>query len=115
MDIFSIKQLRIETLLGVHPFEQKVPQTISVDLEFKTDITQAAKTQDLKDAVDYSQVAAQLTQFITNRSFILIEALAEQAAQFLKQEFHLPWIKLKISKIGCIPNAKEVSLEIIRE
>lgn len=114
MDIFKITQLKARTFLGTYPFEQKVKQQIILDLEYSANITPASQSNALNDTVDYSLLASQLTQFIEQRSFILMEALAEQAAQFLKQEFQLTWLKLTISKIGCLANAKEVSLCITR-
>lgn len=114
MDTFKINQLKVQTFLGTYPFEQKVKQPVVLDLEYTLDTRPAAKTNALNDTVDYSRLAAQLTQFIEQQAFVLIENMAEQITQFLKQEFALSQVKLKITKIGCLPNAKEVSLEVVR-
>ncbi|MBI5447228.1 MAG: dihydroneopterin aldolase [Gammaproteobacteria bacterium] len=115
MGLLKISQLKASTLLGVLPFEQRLKQTVIVDLEFKINVAQAAKQDSFHDTLDYSAVAEQLVHFLETHSFALIETLAEQAAEFLRHTFQLSWLKLKISKIGCLPCAKEVSLEIIRE
>ena len=114
MDTFKITQLKLETTLGLYPFEKKIKQTILIDLEFTLDIKKAAASNSLDDTIDYSRLACELTTFIETRSFLLLESLAEQVVAFLKNNFDLKNLKLKISKIGCISNAKEVTLEITR-
>src|SRR3990167_10847510 len=99
MNTLKITQLTADTFLGILPFEQKVKQTVMLDLEFELDIDQVVKTQTLEDTVDYSTVANALTQFIESHRFNLIEVMAAQISEFLKKEFKLKKFTLTIYKI----------------
>ncbi len=112
MATLKISQLKVDTFLGVFPFEQQVKQTVLIDLSFTIDIDKAAASNALHDTVDYSALAAALTAFVESRAFLLIESMAAQIKTFLQQEFKLEQLTLKITKTGCLPNAKEVCLEM---
>lgn len=114
MDTLKINQLKIDTFLGIYSFEEKIKQSILLDLSFSVNIQRAASTLSIDDTHDYSLIAHELTQFISEGRFPLLEVLAEQSATWLKNKFKLENLTLKITKIGCIPNAKEVSIEINR-
>ena len=49
MDIVYIRDLRIETIIGIYDWEREVKQTVSLDLEMAHDIRKAAET----DAIEY--------------------------------------------------------------
>lgn len=115
MDILAINHLTAETFIGVYEWEKKLKQTIRLDLEFSVNAAHIAQNDDLQDAVDYAALAKQTTEFIESNSFQLIETLASRVADFLINTFHLSWIRLKVIKMGAIPNAKDVSICIERK
>ena len=43
MDIVYIRDLRIETIIGIYDWEREVKQTVSLDLEMAHDIRRAQK------------------------------------------------------------------------
>ena len=47
MDIVYIRDLRIETIIGIYDWEREVKQTVSLDLEMAHDIRRAAETDDI--------------------------------------------------------------------
>ena len=47
MDIVFIKELCIETIIGIYDWERKIKQVVCVDLEIGTDISKASKTEDI--------------------------------------------------------------------
>ena len=42
MDIVFIRELQIETVIGIYDWERKIRQVISVDLDMATDIKKAS-------------------------------------------------------------------------
>ena len=52
-DIIYIKDLRIETIIGIFDWERKVKQEVSIDMEFPL-IEKAAATDSAEDTTDYS-------------------------------------------------------------
>ena len=114
MDIIYLKDLRIDTVIGIYAWEQAITQKISLDIEVGIDINSAAASDDIADTLNYALLADSLNQFISAKSFRLLETLAYQTAEFLQQRFKISWLRLKINKLGAVPNAKEVGVIIER-
>ncbi len=111
-DIIYIKDLRIETIIGIFDWERKVKQ--SIDLEFPFDCKKAAATDSIEDTVDYKAIAKGVIKFVEESSFQLQETLAEGIATFIKDEYGVKSIKLRVSKPGALRGAKDVGLIIYR-
>lgn len=114
MDIVYIKQLEIETVIGVFDWERKIRQKVCIDLEMATDIRKAGETDNLDNALDYKAISKRLMEFVESSNFLLIEALAEHIATILLEEFDVPWLKLTLGKPGAISASKDVGVIIER-
>lgn len=114
MDIVYIRDLRIDTIIGIFEWERKVRQTISIDLEMATDIRRAAETDDIQYALNYKDVSKRLIALIEGSEFELVETMAETAAKIVREEFNVPWLKMRLSKPGAIRGARDVGLIIER-
>lgn len=113
-DIVYIKNLEIDTIIGIHDWERQSRQIVSVDLEMATDIRKAAKSEDILLTVDYSAVSVRLVDFVQSSEFLLIEAMAEKVAEIILHEFGISWLRLRIGKPGAIANATDVGVIIER-
>lgn len=114
MDIVFINDLRINTVIGIYEWERQVRQTISLDLEMSTDIRQAAQTDDIRYALNYHAVAKRLIGFLEGSEFLLVETMAEQICQMVRDEFGVAWVKLCLRKPGAVREASAVGLIIER-
>jgi 7,8-dihydroneopterin aldolase/epimerase/oxygenase len=114
MDIVYIRDLRIDTIIGIYDWERQVKQTVSLDLEMATDIRQAAATDNIEFALNYKAVSKRLIAYVENRNALLVETLAEEIAQTILKEFNVPWLRLRVSKPGAIRGARDVGLVIER-
>lgn len=114
MDIVYIRDLRVEAIIGIFDWEREVRQVISLDLEMATDIGPAAKSDDIKDALDYKAVAKRLIAIIENSNYLLVERLAEEVTRIVIDEFKVPWVKLRLSKPGALRGSEDVGLIIER-
>ncbi len=114
MDIVYIRDLRIDTIIGIYDWEREVRQTVSIDLEMASDIRKAAETDDIQYALNYKAVSKRLIAYVENRNALLVEALAEEIAQVIRTEFDVPWLRLRLSKPGAIRGARDVGLIIER-
>ena len=81
MDIVFIKELCIETVIGIYDWERKIKQFVCIDLELGTDISNASNSDVIDDTVDYKAVSKTLKTFIGDSEFQLIEALAEESTE----------------------------------
>ncbi|WIO74937.1 dihydroneopterin aldolase [Porticoccaceae bacterium LTM1] len=114
MDIVYIRDLRIDTIIGIYDWEREVRQTVSLDLEMASDIRKAAATDDIQYALNYKAVSKRLIAFVEGSEFLLVETMAEQIANIVMTEFDVPWLKLRLSKPGAVRGARDVGLIIER-
>jgi dihydroneopterin aldolase len=97
-DTVSIRDLRVPAVIGVHDWEREIEQTLIVSVEMEADVRQAAASDDLADALDYSAVAETITAVVREGRFRLIETAAERVAERLLADFGLSWLRLELRK-----------------
>lgn len=114
MDIVFIRELRVDTVIGIYNWERRVRQTVVLDLEMATNNQAAAATDRIEDALDYAAISRRLLSFIEDSEFQLIETLAEQVASIVLNEFSVPWLRLRLCKPGAVPEARDVGVLIER-
>ena len=114
MDIVYIKELEVETVIGIFDWERKIKQIVSLDLEMRCDVRAAAKTDHIDQAVDYKAIAKRLIAFIETSEFQLIETMAERIAEIILNEFKVEWLRLRLSKPGAVRGSKDVGVIIER-
>lgn len=113
-DKIFIEGLKIPCVIGIFDWERRTRQTILIDLDLTTDIRKAAKSDHIKDAVDYMSIAKFILAYVRQSRFYLIETLAERLAASLLKQFQLQEIRLRVSKPGALRHSKNVGIEILR-
>jgi dihydroneopterin aldolase len=114
MDRVFLHGLEIETYIGIYDWEQERKQKVIIDLDMASDVARAAKTERIEDALDYKAVAKRLVSFVSGRRFQLVETMAEAIATILRDEFRIPWVRVKVNKRGAITGAGDVGVIIER-
>jgi dihydroneopterin aldolase len=114
MDIVFLRELRIETVIGIYDWERDIKQPVVLDLEMGTDVRRGAASDRIEDALDYKAVAKRLMQFVGESRFQLVETLAERCAEIILNEFAVPWVRLSVNKIGAVSGARDVGVLIER-
>lgn len=113
-DTIFLRDLRIETVVGIWEWERRIRQTVSIDLEMGADIRRAAETDRIEDTLNYKAVTKRLQEFVGASDFQLVETLAEKIAALVLDEFAVPWIKVRVNKPGAIRGATDVGVIIRR-
>jgi len=114
VDIIYISDLRIETVIGIFDWERKIKQTVVLDVEMAADCRKAAQSDNVEDTLNYKSVAKRLLEFVGNSEYQLVETLAERCAEIIMNEFHVPWVKLRVNKRGALRGARDVGVIIER-
>jgi dihydroneopterin aldolase len=114
MDIVYIRDLKIETVIGIYDWEREIKQTISLDLEMAHDIRRAAETDNIEDTLNYKAVAKRMIAFIGESEFLLVETMAEKCASIILTEFSVPWLRMRLSKPGAVRGSQDVGVIIER-
>jgi 7,8-dihydroneopterin aldolase/epimerase/oxygenase len=114
MDIVYIRELEIQTIIGIYDWERKQKQTVSLDLEMGADISLAAQSENIENTLDYKAVAKRIIEFIEGSEFFLVETMAEEIAQIVIKDFSVPWLRLRVGKPGAVTGSKDVGVIIER-
>lgn len=115
MDIIFLHDFKAKTLIGIYPWERKVPQTIRIDLEIALPTSCACQSDNIEDALDYALIIERINEILANQHFSLLEALAEHIAQTILKEFKSPWVKVSVAKLGIIRGVKKLGICIERK
>jgi dihydroneopterin aldolase len=114
MDKIFIRDLRVETVIGIYEWERRIRQTVVIDLELSADIRKAALSDAIEDTVSYKGVAKRVIEFVEQSEFQLIETLSERIAEIVLTEFGLQWVKLTLSKPRAVRGVRDVGVIIER-
>lgn len=115
MDTIFLRDLRVETLIGVYAWERRVPQTLQIDLEIALPDHHSGQSDDIRDTLDYADIVQRIHNTLGSRHFNLLEALAEHIAQLLLTDFGAPWIRISVAKLNAIRGSKLVGVSIERK
>jgi dihydroneopterin aldolase len=98
MEIF-IKELQINTIIGLLPSERKFPQRVVVDAIFTC--------KDLPMQVDYAKASKMVENILKKEEFDTVEAALLELERKLKGAFPLiTKLCLSLTKPDILPNAK---------
>ena len=114
MDIIFVRELRVETFIGVYEWEKRIPQTIQLDMEIALPDTAACQSDDIRDTLDYADVVRHIQGSLSEQRCNLLEALAEHVAQILIARFNVPWVKISVAKLSAIRDNRMVGVSIER-
>jgi dihydroneopterin aldolase len=114
MDTIFIKDLRVDTIIGVNEWERKTRQTVSIDLELACDCRKAAASDSIEDTLNYKLVSKRVAAFVEQSEFQLVETLAERIGGLLKEEFGCEWLRVRVNKRGALRAAVDVGVVIER-
>ena len=87
---------------GARPAEWEQAQEFKVDVELETDLSEAGRTDQLGDTVDYSQVRAIAKAIIEGQSVTLLETLAARIAD---RALALPRVKAVSVRVAKRPSS----------
>lgn len=114
MDTIFLRELKVDTLIGVYEWEKRIPQTLQIDLEIALPDSRACQTDDIMDALDYADIVRDIQRTLASRHFSLLETLAEHIAQILLTDFKSPWVKVSVAKLNAIRGSRMVGVCIER-
>lgn len=98
MDKIIAHGLRFKGCHGVLEIEQQTPQEFIIDLELELDLAPAGLNDDLELTVDYDQVFHKIRKIVENKSYKLIETLAENIARAVLENFPVNTVEVTVYK-----------------
>lgn len=101
---------------GVFDQEKRDGQIFVIDLTLGVDTRPAARSDDLRDAVDYGSLVDQVAAAVTGEPVDLIEKLADRVARVCLLDARVEWARVTVHKPDAPIAAKfsDVTLTITR-
>lgn len=113
-DSVFVRSLMVHAIIGIHPHERVTPQPVRISFDLDTDIGDAARTDDICQALDYARAADLVAALTREGQFRLVETLAERIAERLLTEFRCDRVRVEVEKPEALPNAAGVGVVIER-
>jgi dihydroneopterin aldolase len=114
MDFIFLREIKLEAKVGIYRRERVTSQPIELDLDIALPSDAVFRSGKVSDTIDYAVVVGRLREELAERRFGLVEELAEFVARLLIDEFHAPWVRVSVAKLGILKGVKHVGVTIER-
>ena len=94
----EIKNLSVNTFIGVSMKERKKKQLLKVSLNFKYSVSKNKELDNIKNLKDYSNITKFLKNYIEHNSCKTLEKLVSETVKTISKKFNLKNVKLTINK-----------------
>ena len=98
MDKIIIRDAQFNCNIGVSERERNIKQKIILDIEMFLDIRKTARTDNIENTVNYSEICLKIKKVLDIKKFKLIETLAENISSEILKDKKIKKIKLRVKK-----------------
>ncbi len=114
MDRIFINDLLIRGVIGISERERENPQDILVNIIIHTDISEAGKSDNVEDSVNYRTIAKKVLAHTETIKRYTVEALAEDIATLCLENPKVKSVMVRVEKPGAVRFSRSVGVEIDR-
>ena len=98
LDRLAVRGIEVFAHHGVFDFERREGQRFSVDLVLGMDTRPAARSDDLRDTVDYGTLVMSVKDAIETDPVDLVETLAQRIADICLKDGRVQWTEVTVHK-----------------
>lgn len=113
-DRIHIRDLALRCIVGIFPEERRAKQDVLINITLETDMRRAARTDDIRDAVDYKEIKRRIARWVESSSCRLIETLAGRIAEMCLESPGVRRVTVCVDKPGALRFARSVAVEVVR-
>jgi dihydroneopterin aldolase/D-erythro-7,8-dihydroneopterin triphosphate epimerase len=113
-DRIEIRDLLLRAIIGINPDERINRQDVLLNIELDADLRPAARSDDIRDAVNYRTIAKEVIDLVEGSQFQLVETLAEAVAALCLQDERVTRVRVSLQKPGALRFAASVGVTIER-
>lgn len=114
VDTLRVEGLSLPARIGVYPRERMRRQALGFSLAFEVSARTAARSDHLRDTVDYAAALDTITAVLARQHFQLIETVAECVAEALLARFACRAVTVRVHKPGVPQRGATASVEAHR-
>ena len=115
MDQVIISDLLARGIIGINDWERERPQEILINIVLFGDLSQAGKSDDLRDTINYRTVTKKVLAHAESARRFTVEALAADLARLCLDEPGVQKVRVRVEKPGAVRFAWSVGVEIERD
>ncbi|MBI5134638.1 dihydropteroate synthase, partial [Candidatus Uhrbacteria bacterium] len=115
-DTIFLRGLVTSCYIGISQQERTAPQDVSVDVEVSMDTRSAAKSVQLAQTIDYSNLRHTVMEVCASRPWTLVEELAQEIADRVLADTRIQAVTVRVGKpqVAGQWKSKDVGVEITR-
>ena len=102
LDRVMIKDLSVQGIIGINPEERVTKQEILVNATLWVDTLDAAKSDDIQDAVNYRTITKRMIAHIEDGEPMLVERLVQELADICLEDDRVHKVKMSVEKPGAL-------------
>ena len=114
MDQLYLRDVRLEAKVGIYKRERSTTQPIALDLDISLPTERVFASGKVADTIDYAVLVGRIRAELAERRFGLVEELAAFVATLVLDEFHAPWVRVSVAKLGILKDVRLVGVTIER-
>ena len=114
MDKIYIRDLTLRCIIGIYPQERRQKQDVIINIVLEGDFRKAARSDDIKDAINYKTIKNKVLGLVEKSEFNLVETLAEKIAALCLKGKLVKRVTVAVDKPGALRFARSVAVEITR-
>ncbi len=99
-DKIILRGIQFHGYHGTSESERRVGQKYEIDAELICSLDTAGRTDSLEHTVDYAEVVELIVETGTEKSFHLIEALAEESASRILNRYPVDEVRITVKKLS---------------
>ena len=112
MDKLEINALKVSTKIGIHKWEQCINQDLFIDIAVCRDFSNC--DDDINKTIDTEELCNLVTTYVETNSFGLIETIATNVINLIKEKFDTTSVSIRVVKPHAIKNANHVVISMTR-
>ncbi len=106
MDTLHLRRLALTASIGLSARERRAPRPLVADVSLQLDLRPAARSDRVRDTVNYAVLAASLRTAAAARPARLLETLACRLAARCLADRRVRGVELTLSKPDALPGAE---------
>lgn len=104
--IVGFEGYRIPCIIGIKPYERHVEQDIFIDIKVQVSADAMAGFDDIRQTIDYVQLAELCKEIAINGRYGLIETYAERVIEKIFAVFPVTWAWIRVNKPSALSDAR---------
>lgn len=110
--MIRITDLTLKTIIGIFDWERTRKQKVVINVEIVFNAAKAAKSDNVKDTIDYKTITKKIIKHVEASKYFLIEKMADQVLKIVMEDAKAKAAKVRIDKPGALRFARSVSVEL---